>query len=88
MTDPARTKITVAAWKKLHKEVKADKRTEESLRVYWTPGRIHTDATRIMVKVFLQEFWAAWRKMEGLPVTLPYREAKLGQPPHGQEAAE
>jgi hypothetical protein len=77
MSDPARIKITVAKWKKLHKQGDVD------LKPYWTPGRVHTDATRYMVKMFLQDLWATWRKMEGLPVTLPYREAKLGQPPHG-----
>lgn len=87
-TDPARVKVTVAAWKKLHKAIKAGTGTETDLRRHWTPGRIHTASTRYMVKQFLQELWAKWREMEGLTVTPPYREAKLGQPPHGQEAAE
>ncbi len=29
----------------------------------------HKDATRIMCKQFLKDFWLAWRKIEGLPVT-------------------
>ena len=81
-TNPARIKVTVVAWKKLHKKGDVD------LKPYWTPGRIHTDATRYMVKQFLQELWGVWRELEGLPVTKPYPEAKLGMPPHGQEAAE
>jgi hypothetical protein len=76
MSDPARLKVTVAAWKKLHKKGDVD------LKPYWTPGRIHTDATRVMVKAFLTDLWVTWRIQEGLTVTPPYREAKLGQPPH------
>src|SRR5580765_5735089 len=76
MTDPARTKVTVVAWKNLLNKGDAD------LKPYWTPGRIHTDATRVMVKAFLTDLWVTWRSQEGLTVTPPYREAKLGQPPH------
>ena len=76
VSDPARIKVTVADWKKLHKAGDVD------LRMYWTPGRIHTASTRYMVKMFLQELWVKWRELEGLPVTLPYAEAKLGRPPH------
>jgi hypothetical protein len=82
LSDPARIKITVNEWKKLHKANKADAGGAVDLKNYWTPGRIHTASTRYMVKMFLQELWVNWRKFEGLPVTLPYREAKLGQPPH------
>jgi len=81
-SDPARLKITVAQWKRLHKKGDVD------LKPYWTPGRIHTASTRYMVKQFLQELWVKWREMEGLSVTAPYREAKLGQPPHGSSKPE
>jgi hypothetical protein len=75
-TDPAREKLTVAAWKKRYKAQDPD------IRKLWTPGRIHTASTRYMVKTFLADLWVKWRTLEGLPVTLPYSEAKLGMPPH------
>lgn len=43
----------------------------------------HRMALRYMMKFFLCDTWAAWRTFEGLPVTLPYAEAKLGMKPHG-----
>jgi hypothetical protein len=76
-TDPAREKLTVAAWKKRFRA------GDENIRKTWTPGRIHTAATRYMVKAFLQDLWVKWRTLEGLEVTVPYSEAKLGMPPHG-----
>jgi hypothetical protein len=76
VSDPARKKVTVAEWKKAHKA------TDPDIRQLWTPGRIHTAATRYMVKMFLQELWVKWRTIEGLPVTQPYSEAKLGNRPH------
>lgn len=38
----------------------------------------HLRAKRKMVKIFLEHFWSKWREVEGLPVTLPYVQAKLG----------
>lgn len=38
----------------------------------------HLRAKRKMVKIFLQNFWEAWRTIEGLQVTQPYVEARLG----------
>jgi len=38
----------------------------------------HFAAIRYMMKMFLLEFWMAWREIEGLPVTPSYQEAKLG----------
>jgi hypothetical protein len=46
-------------------------------------GQRHHMAMRYMVKVFLQDLYLAWRPMEGLPVSLPYAQAKLGFPAHG-----
>jgi len=43
-----------------------------------TPGHRHAMANRYAVKAFLQDLWVAWRTLEGLPVTEPYSEAKLG----------
>lgn len=38
----------------------------------------HNMANRYMVKIFLQDLWLKWRAVEGLPITPPYNEAKLG----------
>lgn len=39
-------------------------------------------AMRYCVKIFLVDLYKAWRKLEGLPVSEPYSEAKLGRLPH------
>lgn len=41
-------------------------------------GQRHRMALRYMIKVFLQNLYVAWRTLEGLPVSVPYAEAKLG----------
>lgn len=46
----------------------------------------HMAATRYMVKMFLLELWTTWRELEGLPVTEPYAQAKLGIK-HGDHAS-
>lgn len=38
----------------------------------------HNMAVRYAVKIFLQDLYAVWRELEGLPVSVPYHEAKLG----------
>ena len=38
----------------------------------WTKNHCHLAAMGKMVKVFLQNLWYEWRKMEGLPVNQPY----------------
>lgn len=43
----------------------------------------HNMAIRYMVKMFLIDLYTEWRKFEGLPVSLPYQEAKLGYT-HGE----
>jgi hypothetical protein len=43
----------------------------------------HNDAVRYMVKMFLQQLWLEWRKIEGLAVRVPYAEEKLGVVHHG-----
>jgi hypothetical protein len=73
-SDPARIKLTVDEWKK--------RRLTEDEAVLWTPGRIHMASARYMVKMFLLDFWKAWRRLEGLPVPLSYNEARRGRP-HG-----
>ena len=41
-------------------------------------GQRHAMAMRYMIKIFLIELYTKWRALEGLPVSLPYHEAKLG----------
>jgi len=38
----------------------------------------HAMATRYMIKMFLVDLYSAWREFEGLPVSKPYNESKLG----------
>lgn len=77
MTDPARDKCTVGEYKKRHA-------AGEDTSMLWTPGRIDMASKRYMIKMFLAEFWDRWRKLEGLPVSPTYHEAKLG---HQHKAA-
>lgn len=70
-TDPARERVAVTEWKKRHK-------AGEDVSKLWTPGRIDTASKRYMIKMFLQDLWQTWRRLEGLPVTPTYQEAKLG----------
>lgn len=48
------------------------------------PGHRNYMAKRYMVKMFLVDLYVAWRTLEGLPVSQPYHEAKLG---HKHKAA-
>lgn len=41
-------------------------------------GHRHNMAIRYMIKMFIQDLWLKWREVEGLPITAPYAEAKLG----------
>lgn len=43
-----------------------------------TKGHRHNMAIRYMIKMFLKDLWLEMRKIEGLPVTQDYAEAKLG----------
>lgn len=45
---------------------------EKKKRYLYTDGHIHAMAKRRTVKLFLSEFWAEWRKMEGLEVSVPF----------------
>jgi hypothetical protein len=49
---------------------------------YAPKGHRHNMAMRYMIKMFLQDLWLAWRKLEGLPITAPYNEAILGHEHH------
>lgn len=55
-------------------EVKDDKGHKLSSK-----GRRHNMAVRYMVKMFLIDLYTHWRALEGLPVSKPYDEAKLGR---------
>jgi len=41
-------------------------------------GHLHMRAKRYAVKLFLSHLWEKWRKVEGLPVPLPYPMAHQG----------
>lgn len=41
-------------------------------------GHRHNMAMRYMIKIFLQDLWLKWREVEGLEITRPYAEDKLG----------
>lgn len=41
-------------------------------------GHIQAMARRYAAKMFLQDLYSEWRRIEGLPVAPPYSEAKLG----------
>ena len=66
-----------------HNDGKKDQETE---RFITSKMRRHTMAIRYMVKMFLIDLYTEWRRLEGLPVSLPYAEAKLGRQ-HGADAA-
>lgn len=46
-------------------------------------AHVHNASIRYVVKMFLCDLYAAWKKIEGLPAEVPYHEAKLGLR-HGQ----
>lgn len=43
-----------------------------------TDAHRHNMAIRYAIKMFLIDCYTVWRRLEGLPVSLPYGEAKLG----------
>lgn len=82
IADQNREKITVGEWKKRRNKLVAEGldsvQVQNALRHVWTPGRINNAAKRYMVKMFLVHLWTEWRKIEGLPVTVTWHEAKRG----------
>jgi hypothetical protein len=50
-------------------------------------GHRHAAAVRYMVKMFLAEFWEAWRRHEGLEVRPRYQEQYLGHTHHTAPAS-
>ncbi len=45
---------------------------KEGKRTLYTKGHIHAMAKRRTVKLFLSTFWAEWRRVEGLEVSVPF----------------
>ena len=43
-----------------------------------TKAHINMAAQRYMMKMFLQDLYGVWRKLEGLPVREPYQKEYLG----------
>jgi hypothetical protein len=68
----------------VHNDGKEDPETGYKIT---SKGRRHAMAVRYAVKIFLMNLHIAWRKLEGLPVSLPYHEAKLGMKHRGESAA-
>jgi hypothetical protein len=55
-------------------------RLQNSQKPRWqnaSKGHIHKAAVRYMMKILLLNLYPVWRKIEGLPVSPPYHEAKL-----------
>jgi len=76
-TDPARVMGTLLDKKNLY----AAGRKEEADAI-WHKWRIHRAASRYMVKMFIKDFWKAWRELEGLPIVPSYHEAVMGHRHH------
>lgn len=55
-----------------HRLINHPKHKEKSLK------HIHNMCLRYMLKIFLIDLYNIWRPLEGLPVSVPYHEAKLG----------
>jgi len=49
-------------------------------------GHRHNMAMRYAIKMFLLDLYTVWRRLEGLPMSKPYSEDKLGRAPHGKQA--
>jgi len=47
-------------------------------------ARRHNQANRVMIKRFLQDLYAKWRALEGLPIREPWIFDQGGHPPHSQ----
>jgi len=52
---------------------------EKGFTKYSAKKHRHNMSLRYMIKIFLIELYTNWRTLEGLPVSLPYAEAKLGR---------
>lgn len=57
---------------KAYYQVQHPEQVKEGKRTLYTKGHIHAMSRRRAVKLFLSEFWAEWRTLEGLPVSEPF----------------
>ena len=64
----------------------ADKKYKDDGKPWKDVSKGHRDnaAKRYMVKMFLKDFYVAWREIEGLPVRKPYNEEYLGNDRHSE----
>lgn len=71
-------------WRKCYDDYKAHKAS-----VGWgrSDAHRHVAAQRYMIKMLLLDIWKEWRTFEGLDARAPYREEKLGMPPHSSTVA-
>lgn len=61
-----------------------DGQKDEKGHALSSKGRRHNQAMRYMIKIFLIDLYTEWRRLEGLPVSTPYSEGKLGMV-HGKD---
>lgn len=95
MNDRNRIKLDSTLYKKAYRKIVTEGESMEiggvvvdDITRLWPPLRIHRAALRYMIKMFLIDFWVAWRKCEGLEVSPTYHEAILGHKHHGVSAEE
>lgn len=64
----------------------ADKKYKDDGKAWKDVSKGHRDgaAKRRMMKMFLKDFYVAWREAEGLPVRKPYDEEYLGNDRHSE----
>ncbi len=55
-----------------------DKSKNDKGKPITSKGHRHNMAMRYLIKMFLIDLYTQWRALEGLPVSKPYHEAKLG----------
>jgi hypothetical protein len=66
----------------VHNDKTPDPKFPKTKIMLASKGHRHQMAIRYAVKMFLLDLYKKWRELEGLPVPTPYREGKLGYPPH------
>lgn len=66
--------------RKFPKKVEAGTKTVNGKKIKWfmyTDGHKYAMAKRRTVKLFLADFWAEWRRLEGLTVSVPFMHRGL-----------
>lgn len=64
-------------YKKKFPKTVTDPKTKKKM---YTKGHIHNMAIRRAVKLFIADFWVAWRELEGLPVSEPFAHRIVSEP--------